>query len=138
MLAGVSLSIGLLPLLVGLYIKTLKIYLYFGIFSIGAGLYYLIFNLVEPSSTTFLLNNRLLISSAALYYLIFPWFIAEFTRSRQKVWQVLLSSTILAGYLVFLLSDIQNRSLTWHVIIHAGSIGIGLFGMFRGDRKSVV
>ena len=79
-LAGVSLSIGLLSLLVGLYIKTSKIYLYFGIFSIGAGLYYLLFNLVDPSSITFLPKNRLLISSAALYYMIFTWFIAEFTR----------------------------------------------------------
>jgi PAS domain S-box-containing protein len=131
-LAGVSLSIGLLSLLVGLYIKTSKIYLYFGIFSIGAGLYYLIFNLVDPSSITFLPKNRLLISSAAIYYVFFPWFIAEFTRSRQKVWQVLLSTMIFAGYLIFLLSDIQNRSLTWQVIIHAGSIGIGFFGVFRG------
>jgi PAS domain S-box-containing protein len=131
-LAGVSLSIGLLSLLVGLYIKTSKIYLYFGIFSIGAGLYYLLFNLVDPSSITFLTKNRLLISSAALYYMIFPWFIAEFTRSKQKVWQVLLSLTILAGYLVFLFADIQNRSLTWQVIIHIGSLGIGLFGVLRG------
>jgi len=131
-LAGVSLSIGLLSLLVGLYIKTSKIYLYFGIFSIGAGLYYLIFNLVDPSSVTYLSKNRLLISSAAIYYMVFPWFIAEFTRSRQKIWQLLLSTTILAGYLIFILSDIQNRSLTWQVIIHAGSIGIGIYGVIRG------
>jgi len=70
-LAGVSLSIGLLSLLVGLYIKISKIYLYFGIFSIGAGLHYLIFNLVDPSSTAFLPKNRLLISSALIYY-VFP------------------------------------------------------------------
>lgn len=125
-LAGVSLSIGLLSLLVGLYIITSKIYLYFGIFSIGAGLYYLIFNLVDPSSTAFLPKNRLLISSASIILCVFPWFIAEFTGSRQKVWQVLLSTTILAGYLIFLLSGIQNKSLTRQVIIHAGSIGIGL------------
>ena len=131
-LAGVSLSIGLLSLMVGLYIKTSKIYLYFGIFSIGAGLYYLLFNLVDPSSTTFLPNNRLLISSAALYYMIFPWFIAEFTRSRQKVWPILLSATIFAGFLIFLLAGIQSRSLAWQIIIHAGSIGIGLYGVFRG------
>jgi hypothetical protein len=70
-LAGVSLSIGLLSLLVGLYIITSKIYLYFGIFSIGAGLYYLIFNLVDPSSTAFLPNNRLLISSASIILCVF-------------------------------------------------------------------
>ena len=83
-LAGVSLSIGLLSLLVGLYIRTSKIYIYFGLFSIGAGLYYLIFNLVDPVFQRHLFKNRILISAAAIYYLCFPWFIAEFTAIKRK------------------------------------------------------
>ena len=131
-LAGVSLSIGLLSLLVGLYIKTSKIYLYFGIFSIGAGLYYLLFSLQDPASEAFHIQNRLLISFAAIYYICFPWFIAEFTRSRQKIIPALYSLIIFSGYLLYLFTDLHNGSLTWQVVIHAGSFGIGCFGVFRG------
>jgi len=132
LLAGVSMSIGLLSLLVGWYIKYSRIHIYFGIFSIGAGLYYLIFNIVDPASNLVLLNNRLLISAAALYYLCFPWFIAEFTGYRKKAWPMILSFLIFAGYILFLFTTDPGNSLPWHVIIHIGSIGIGIFGLLQG------
>ena len=131
-LAGVSLSIGLLSLLVGLYIRTSKIYIYFGLFSIAAGLYYLIFSLVYPVSRDFLLHNRLLLSVGAVYYICFPWFIAEFTGYKKKAWLVILSLAILAGYIAFLFTKNPAESLTWQVIIHITSLGIGIFGLARG------
>jgi PAS domain S-box-containing protein len=102
------------------------------LFSLGAGLYYLIFAWQDPSSNSFFLQNRLLISSAAIYYICFPWFIADFTGAKQKAYPALLSGVILTGYLVYLFTDLNSGSLTWQAIIHAGSLGIGIFGVYRG------
>ncbi|MCK4853537.1 MAG: PAS domain-containing protein, partial [Bacteroidales bacterium] len=40
--------------------------------------------------------------------------------------------TILAGYVVFLFTDLHSDSFTWHVIVHAGSMGIGAYGIYNG------
>ena len=129
-LGGISLSIGMLSLIVGIYIKSSRIYFYFGVFSIGAGLYYLIYTRYLPGEIQNLI--RFYISAAAVYYIFFPLFIAEFTRSRHKTFAVILSLTILAGYVVFLFTDLQSDSLTWQVIVHAGSMGIGAYGIYNG------
>ncbi len=129
-LGGISLTIGMLSLIAGIYSKFSRIYFYFGVFSIGAGLYYLI-------STRYLSGEiqtliRFYITAAAIYYISFPLFIAEFTRSRNKTSAVILSLTILAGYVVFLFTDLHSDSLTWQVIVHAGSLGIGAYGINNG------
>jgi PAS domain S-box-containing protein len=131
-IGGSSVAIGVLSFLAGLNIRSSRTYLYFGVFSIGAGLYYLIFLGHATTGEFFGISYRLLISAAAVYYLSFPWFIAEFSGSRKRGIPLLLSLTILAGYVVFLFSDLQIHFPVWQAIVHAGSLGTGIYGIYRG------
>ena len=132
-LGGISMSIGMLSLISGLLTKTSKVYYSFGAFGIGAGLYYLIYSFGYPFESS-MTSHRLLISTAAIYYISFPWFIAEFTGSKNKITPFVLGLVIFAGYIFYMFTRPQASSLLWQGVVHAGSFGIGMYGIYRGMR----
>jgi PAS domain S-box-containing protein len=130
---GISIALGLIYLFVTYRLNFEKKYLYFSVFSVFAGIYYFLAMRDVESIVNPVLNERMLIFTAAVYYGIFPWFIGEYTKIKYQRWQWILSFTFVLAYILFL--AIPSGSVmrpSWQISAYAGTLGIVFYGLWCG------
>lgn len=112
-LAGINLAFSLLSLNIWQKNKKQKVYLYFAIFSLFSALYIFLRDASE------FLNYRIdgaVILSAAVYYGVFPWFIFEYVKIKQKLIPLISSIIFLIAFILFFFNiPIFNYGKLWHI-----------------------
>jgi PAS domain-containing protein len=125
--AGISFAFAILNLLIGLQKESSKFYLYFGIFSLFASLYFF-FGAIDDFTDKRISAIR--IFSAAVYYSAFPWFIATFLKviKRKVLWS--LSFIFLVAFLLFVAHLTTGNFGIWQIVAHIGLTGLMLYTTF--------
>lgn len=127
---GVNMSFAILSLLIWLKNRKDKVFLYFGLFSLFSGFYFLL------SSFSSYLNqdwSRLIIFCAGVYYSIFTWFVFSYSKiSNQKIsWG--FSSLFFLAVVLFILRLDSPFDILWQIVAHAGLFGLILI-LFYGTK----
>ena len=128
--AGISFAFALLNLLIGLQKKSPRFYLYFGVFSLFASLYFF-FGAFDDFSDNRIAGIR--IFCAVIYYSAFPWFISSFLGfvNRKVIWSFFL--IFLIAFLLFLTHLATGNFEIWQIVAH-----IGLFGLMIYTAYAVI
>ena len=119
--AGINIAFALLAFLFVRGNQGERFYLYFGIFSLFSGLYFLLGSI--ENLTAFNLSVPI-ITSAAVYYGIFPWFISEFIGRQFIKINIGLTSIFLIAVLFYIIRFDGALGLIWQVLAHAGLLGL--------------
>tara|TARA_R110000787_G_scaffold279936_1_gene390358 strand:- start:25220 stop:26362 length:1143 start_codon:yes stop_codon:yes gene_type:complete len=120
--SGINIAFALLSLFIWKNNKTQKLYLYFGIFSIFSGFYFILIGL---SSVLGLNVTYAIIFCAAVYYGVFPWLIFRLIQKKKKTYAFLLALIFAIAFVFFVLDKTESVFPIWQIIAH-----IGLFGLF--------
>ena len=98
-----------------------KFYLYFGLFSLFSGFYFMlnaISNIVEID-----IRWAILLCAAA-YYAIFPWFVLEFIHKKPSRIAWPISTLFAIAITVFILNPDPHSYALWQILAHLGLIGL--------------
>lgn len=132
--AGIQITLGILSLFIYMKKDTQKLYLYFGIFSFFSGLY---FALISMSRIIEVDLYKAIISCAAIYYGIFPWFIYEFIERKTNVVLWVLSSVFGIAWFLFVAEIGNGQVELWQIMAHIGLIGLMAVAIFASRRMIV-
>ncbi len=119
--SGINIAFALLSLFIWKNNKIQKLYIYFGIFSMFSGFYFILIGL----STVLDLNIiYAILFCAAVYYGVFPWLIFGLIDKNKKRYAYILS-LIFAIAFVFLVLDKTERVFPlWQITAHIGLVGL--------------
>ncbi len=119
--SGINIAFALLSFFIWKKSKTQKHYLYFGIFSLFSGFYFILIGL----STVFHLNIfYAVIFCAAIYYGIFPWLIFELIQKKKKTFALILSLIFGLAFAFLVLDKTERVFPIWQIIAHIGLVGL--------------
>lgn len=127
--AGFTFAIGSVNLAVGFSYKRDKSYLFFGLLSVFAG----IFLLISLSKNTPAWLDALSITSAAIFYGLFIWFIGEYTSKRNVYIQWILSVLVFGVFVSYFL--IRQGLISWDLwefFAHFTILSISVYGFVAG------
>jgi DNA-binding CsgD family transcriptional regulator len=119
--AGINLAFAFLSFYIFLKDKKQKVYLYFCIFSLFSGLYFLLI------ASTGLFHNDYrwaILSCAAIYYGIFPWFIFSYINKKNNFILWILTTIFAVAIITFLIKPGENNYALWQIIAHIGLLGL--------------
>ena len=121
--SGFNIAFAILSFFIWASDKSQKLYLYFGIFSLFSGLYFLLIGL----SVVFELEmHYAIIFCAAIYYGIFPWLIFELIENKQRTTSSILSFIFAFAFFVLLIYPDESDYALWQIIAHIGLLGLCL------------
>ncbi len=121
--SGFNIAFAILSFFIWTSDKSQKLYLYFGIFSLFSGLYFLLIGL----SVVFELEmHYAIIFCAAIYYGIFPWLIFELIENKQRTTSSILSFIFAFAFFVLLIYPDESDYALWQIIAHIGLLGLCL------------
>jgi DNA-binding CsgD family transcriptional regulator len=119
--SGINIAFALLGFFIYSKNRSQSMYLYFGVFSLFSGLYFLL----QSVSEALILDLRIvIIFSAAMYYGIFPWFVFEFVGKKFNKALWFISLIFMIAFLVFILVPEEGPFAIWQIIAHAGLVGL--------------
>jgi len=119
--SGIHIALAILSFIIWKKSKTQKHYLYFGVFSLFSGFYFILIGL----STVFHLNiTYAVLFCAAVYYGIFPWLIFELIQKKKKTFALILSSIFVLAFAFFVFDKTEREFPIWQIIAHIGLIGL--------------
>ena len=119
-LAGVNLSLAALSGIIYSRSRKYKLYLYFGIFSLFSGLYFLlgaINQFVAPDL------GLLILVSAAIYYSVFPWFVSSLI-GRKGRWNFFFPVIFAFAILLLVINGGGGQPSVWQLVAHLGLLGL--------------
>lgn len=120
--SGVNLAFAIFSFFIYRKDKNRNEYLYFFIFSLFSGLYFLF------QSISVVLDVELgivAIFSAAMYYAVFPWFLFEFVGEKPpKKYLLPLSGLFFTAFLMYVYAHERGGVAYWQIIAHLGLIGL--------------
>ena len=119
--SGINIAFALLSLFIWKNDKTQKLYLYFGVFSIFSGFYFILLGL---SSALDLNNSCAVIFCAAINYGVFPWLIFGLIGEKKKTYAYILSLVFAIAFLFFVLDKTERVFPIWQIIAHIGLVGL--------------
>jgi PAS domain S-box-containing protein len=134
--SGFALTVGGLSFYTGLSSRSDRSYLYFGLLSLFAGLYFVI-----QVASIQIINERisdfLAITLACGFYGLFLWFIGEYTSYNNNRFKVIISFLILITYGTYFLARSSIMSwVLWENMAHITILCIGIFGIFASISKT--
>ncbi len=130
---GISFSIGLINLVIGLQKDAQRVYLFFGFIALTASVYYFLFPLADPFVGHFTIRITIGLSFFICSFGFFPWFIGHYTGYHKRAIQWFLTGIMAVSITLLLLTRNQYPYL-WNMVGHAGVIGIISYG-FLGSRN---
>ncbi len=117
--SGISLAFAGISIFVYWKNVSQKIYLYFGLFSLFSGFYFIL----NAISSYVILDIRwAALLCAAAYYAIFPWFILEFIGIKKKIILWPISGLFALAISAFLLNPDPGNFALWQILAHFGLI----------------
>ena len=111
--SGINFALAILSFFIVSKNRSQKIYLYFGIFSLFSGLYFLFMAISETTGTN---QMWIVLLCAAIYYGVFPFFLFELIGAKHKVVSWLTSSIFLIAYIVFFTEPVASYFSIWQIL----------------------
>jgi len=125
--SGFNIAFAILSFFIWQREKSQKLYLYFGIFSLFSGLYFLL----SGVSIVFQLNIfNAIIFCAAIYYGIFPWLIFELTENKNRTFPFLVSIIFASAFMILILYPDDSDYAVWQIMAHIGLMGLFIAVIF--------
>lgn len=125
--SGFNIAFAILSFFIWQREKSQKLYLYFGIFSLFSGLYFLL----SGVSIVFQLNIfNAIIFCAAIYYGIFPWLIFELTENKNRIFPFLVSIIFASAFMILILYPDDSDYAVWQIMAHIGLMGLFIAVIF--------
>ncbi len=119
--SGFNIAFAILSFFIWKNNKTMMLYLYFGVFSLFSGFYFLLIGF----STVLNVNIfKFIIFCAAIYYGIFPWLIFEIIDKKKRIYSFILSLIFALAFLVLIINSGGSNFENWQIIAHIGLIGL--------------
>jgi PAS domain S-box-containing protein len=134
--AGVSLAMGLVSLILGLKRAVDRVYLYFAVFAISAGLFQLFLDSEFIDAAGIQHMGFATITFAALYYAILPWFFGAYSGNRKPTFQWIITSIFILTYL-FYFSFARDRHIpVWLITAYLGIFSLSAFGIYISIKNN--
>jgi DNA-binding CsgD family transcriptional regulator len=129
--SGISLTFGAISLFIFKKSLEQKFYLYFGLFSIFSGLYFLLIAISGHVE----IPMWIILFCAASYYAIFPWFIFDFIGKKINTFSKFITILFALAFTVFVINPDPSKNSIWQILAHLGLLG--LMGVaFYATKKS--
>lgn len=125
--SGINIAFAFLSLFIWKYDKTQKLYLYFGIFSMFSGFYFLLLGL---SMVLDLNIFYAIIFCAAVYYGVFPWLIFGLINENKKTYAFILSLIFAVAFAFLVLDKTERVFPLWQITAHIGLVGLFVFVIY--------
>ncbi len=135
--SGINIAFALLSFIIYYKSTAQKFYLYFGLFSLFSGFYFLL----SASTGTVDTDIRwIVLLFAAVYYAIFPWFIFEYIGKKSNFFLGLLASIFAAAISAFIMNPDTDNFATWQILAHIGLVGLMIVAIYAAfiTRKNGV
>jgi PAS domain S-box-containing protein len=133
--AGISLAMGLVSLLLGLKRGVERVYLYYAIFALSAGLFQLFLDPEFVDASGFQHKSISTISFAALYYAVLPWFFGSYTGNNLKGVQWLISGIFLLTYILYLSLNQDVITPLWLISAYIGIFLLAVYGIYQSLKN---
>lgn len=124
---GIHIAFAILSFYIFRKNNTQKLYLFFSVFSFFSGIYFL---LIAISRITDVNIHWAILSCAAIYYSVFPWFIYEFIDKKGNIYTWLFSLIFGLALLLFIFEIGNGRFNLWQIVAHIGLIGLMFITLF--------
>ncbi|MCK5677835.1 MAG: hypothetical protein KAH72_05105 [Flavobacteriaceae bacterium] len=119
--SGINIAFAIMSFFIWKNNKTMMLYLYFGVFSLFSGFYFL---LIGFSTVLHINIFKFIIFCAAIYYGIFPWLIFEIIDKKKRIYSFILSLIFALAFLVLIINSEGSNFEVWQIIAHIGLIGL--------------
>jgi len=119
--AGINIAFALLGFLVYQKNSTQSFYHYFALFSLFSGIY---LSFLAFSEVTLADLSLLILTSAGIYYAVFPWFIFKFIGHQNAVIPWIFTVIYTIAILVYIITPSEMGYPLWQMIAHIGLIGL--------------
>ena len=133
--AGISLAMGLVSLILGLKKGVDRVYLYFAIFAISAGLFQLFLDPEFIDASGFQHMGFVTITFAALYYAILPWFFGSYSGNAKKGIQWLITSIFIITYIFYFSFEQNIHTPLWLSTAYLGIFILSIYGIYQSIEK---
>lgn len=119
--SGINIAFALVSFLIATRRGYHKLYLYFGIFSLFSGFYFLLTAFSSYTGSNYELPSLV---CAAVYYAVFPWFIFEYIGKKPIALLWFLSSIFVLAIALYLVYGNNDIIAAWQIIAHIGLLGL--------------